>query len=169
METELEKILTSLFKVDMISYMKAHPEDYEEAIKLAISDKQPYSWRAAWLLWSCMEENDKRIRKHIKKIIESILSKQNGHQRELIKILMKMQLNDKQEGILFNTCLTLWEKISNKPSIRYTAFQFILKTAKKYPDLSDEISFLTQNHYLESLSPGAKNSITRMIKEYYKQ
>lgn len=153
----------------MISYMAAHPEYFEEAIKLAISNKQPYSWRAAWLLWSCTEENDKRIRKHINKINESIADKEDGHQRELIKILMKMKLNDKQEGILFNTCLTLWEKINSKPSIRYTAFQFILKTAKKYPDLSEEISFLTQNHYLDSLSPGAKCSITRMIKEFYKK
>jgi len=153
----------------MIAEMAEHPEYFGEAIKLAISDKQPYSWRAAWLLWSCMEENDSRIRKHIKEINESIEGKEDGHQRELIKILMKMHLNDKQEGILFNTCLTLWEKINSKPSIRYTAFQFILKTAKKYPELKDEISFLTQNHYLDSLSPGAKNSITRMLKEFYKK
>jgi hypothetical protein len=36
----------------LISYLSAHPEYFEEAITLAISDKQPYSWRAAWLLWS---------------------------------------------------------------------------------------------------------------------
>jgi hypothetical protein len=36
--------------------------------------------------------------------------------------------------------------------------------AKKHPDLSNEISFLTQTQYLESLSPGIKNAIERMIK-----
>ena len=36
----------------MIAYMETHPEAYEEAVQLAISDKQPYAWRAAWLLWS---------------------------------------------------------------------------------------------------------------------
>lgn len=168
METKLEKVLMSMFKTDMINYMAAHPEDFEEAIKLAVTDKQPYSWRAAWLLWSCMEENDRRVKRHIKRIIESIKGKEDGHQRELLKILMKMQLNDEQEGALFNTCLTLWEKINSRPSVRYTAFQFILQTAKKYPELSDEISFLTQNHYLESLSPGAKKSVSRMIKEHKK-
>lgn len=166
METALEKVLTSLFKTDMISYMASHPEDFEEAIKLAVSNKQPYSWRAAWLLWSCMEENDKRIKSHIKEIIESLKTKEDGHQRELLKILMRMKLNDEQEGFLFNFCLTLWEKTTNKPSMRYTAFQFILKMAKKYPDLSNEFTFLTQNHFLDSLSPGAKKSISRLIKEY---
>ena len=54
----LEHILTSSCEADMIFYIASHPEDFKEATKLAISNKQPYSWRAAWLLWSCMEEND---------------------------------------------------------------------------------------------------------------
>ncbi len=65
--------------------MENHPEYFNEAIELALVDKQPYSWRAAWLLWSCMEENDKRIRKYLKKIIDSLKSKDDGHQRELTK------------------------------------------------------------------------------------
>jgi len=39
METALEHFLTSSYKADMISYMDTHPEDFEEAIKLAISNK----------------------------------------------------------------------------------------------------------------------------------
>ena len=71
METELERVLISSYKDKMISFMDAHPEYFEEAIELAISDKQSYSWRAAWLLWSCMEENDSRIQGYIKKIIKT--------------------------------------------------------------------------------------------------
>lgn len=63
-ETKLEYILTNSYKAEMITYLKTHPEDFREAIKLAISDKQPYSWRASWLLWSCMDKNDLRIRKY---------------------------------------------------------------------------------------------------------
>ncbi len=166
METKLENILMSRHKEGMISFMNVHPEYFNEAIDLAISDKQPYSWRAAWLLWSCMEENDPRIRPYIKKIIKSITTKNDGHQRELIKILLQMKLTEKQEGILFNTCINLWEQIDKKPSVRFTAFQFVLKTAKRYPELSNEIKFLTQNHYLETLSPGIKRSVQRMMKEF---
>lgn len=60
-ETKLEHILTNSYKADMISYLKSHPEDFDEAIKLAIADKQPYSWRAAWLLWSCMKKMTKEF------------------------------------------------------------------------------------------------------------
>ncbi|MCA4900327.1 MAG: hypothetical protein ACK514_02495 [Bacteroidota bacterium] len=66
-ETKLEHLLTSSHKAEMIDYMESHPGDFTELIKLAIADKQPYSWRAAWLLWSCMDKNDKRVRKYLKK------------------------------------------------------------------------------------------------------
>lgn len=165
METALEQVLTSSYKDEMISFMDSHPEYYKEAIELAISNKQPYSWRAAWLLWSCMEENDKRIQGYIKNIINTITTKKDGHQRELLKILLQMELNEEQEGYLFNVCMTIWEKINKKPSVRFTAFKFIIKTAKKHPDLSNEIAFFTQNQYLDSLSPGIKRSLSVMIKE----
>jgi len=166
METALEQILTNAYKAGMISYMAAYPEDFEEAIKLAISEKQPYSWRAAWLLWSCMEENDKRIQEYIKNIISIISTKNDAHQRELLKILQQMEINEEYEGLLFNLCVTVWEKINKKPSVRFNAFKMIVKIAKNHPDLSHEIVLLTQNQYVDSLSPAAKKSISRMIKEF---
>jgi hypothetical protein len=165
METALEWILTNSFKADMISYLSAHPEDFEEAIKLAIADKQPYSWRAAWLLWSCMEKNDQRIQRFVKNIIETISDKNNDQQRELLIILQQMEINKELEGLLYNHCVTVWEKITYKPSFRYNAFKVIIKIAQKHPDLSREIIFLTQDQYMYSLSPVVKKSISEMIKE----
>jgi len=164
METALEYILTNSYKADMISYMAAHPEDFEEAVKLAIADKQPYSWRAAWLLWSCMEENDRRIQRHIKSIINAISTRNDDQQRDLFKILQQMELSEEYEGILFNICLTVWERINKKPSVRFNAFKIIVKIARKHPDLFHEIAFITQDQYMVSLSSAVKKSIFRMIK-----
>jgi len=165
METALEEKLICSYKEEMISFLKSHPEHFDEAIKLAISDNQPYSWRSAWLLWSCMEENDKRIQKHIKSIVESIKTKKDGHQRELLKILYRMEIKEKYEGVLFDICITIWEGIGKNPSVRITALKFTLKMANKHPELLEEIVLLTQDHYLESLSPGVKRSIERMMKD----
>jgi hypothetical protein len=82
----------------------------------------------------------------------------------LLKVLLKMELNEEFEGIIFNFCLETWEKINKQPSVRFTAFQFILKTAQNHPDLTKELIFLTQNQYLDTLSPGIKDSILRTMK-----
>jgi hypothetical protein len=147
----------------MISYLKAHPEDFNEAIKLAISDKQPYSWRAAWLLWSCMDNNDPRIKRYLKKIIDTLPTLSDSQQRELLLILQRMELNDDYTGKLFNICVNIWEKLGKQPSVRINAFKVIVKIAKKYPDLTDEIIYLTQFQYLDTLSKGVRRSVLKLI------
>jgi hypothetical protein len=165
LETELEHKLLSSYKHQIIAYMNSHPETFDEAIELALSDKQPYSWRAAYTLWSVIKENDKRIQKHIKRIFNAVKNKKDGHQRELLKILLRMDLDERYESKLFDICMSLWEQINNTPSVRYNAFKFILKIANKHPELKQEISFITQDHYLEPLSPGAKHSIKKLMNQ----
>jgi len=165
METTLEHILLNSYKADMIRYLKNHQEDYEEAIKLAISEKQPYSQRAAWLLWSCMDENDQRIKPHIEEIIDSLTTKSDNHKRELFIILQKLDIDEDYEGRLFDICVDVWCEINKKPSVRYNAFKLIVKIAKKHPDLSNEVSFLTQKQYMEHLSDTVKKSILKMMTE----
>ena len=168
METELDRILINSYKSDLISYLVSHPEEFNEVIQLAISDKQPYSWRAAWLLWSCMEKNDSRLQAHIKNIVNAIPTKNDNQQRELFLILQKMELDEEVEGFLFNICVSAWEKINKKPSVRINAFKLIVKIVKNHPGLSAELVFLTQNQYLSSLSPAARKSIYKMIKNLVK-
>lgn len=165
METPLEQTLMSFYKDGMIAFLDAHPGNYDEAIRLALSDKQPYAWRAAWLLHGCMAHNDTRIRPFIAQMIGVLPEKRDGHQRELLKILSKMEIPEDLEGLLFDHCVRLWEGIQKRPSIRYTAFCTMLKLMKKYPDLYQEVAYYAQSYYLESLSPGIRNSVMRMTKE----
>lgn len=164
METALEHILLKTYKTTMIRFMAEHPEAFEEAIQLAVIDKPSYSWRAAWLLWSCMEKNDQRVRPYVNTIIEILPLRKENLQRELFKILFNMDLNEDCEGRLFDRCLVVWEQIHKKPSVRLNAFQLIIKIARKYPELSNEIELLTQEQYTDSLSPGVKHSINRLQK-----
>ena len=165
METKLEYVLTHSHKDEMISFMNAHPEYFEEAVELAISNKQPYSWRAAWLLWSCITCNDLRVQKYIQKILDSFVTKTDGHQRELIKILLEMELNNEQQGCLFDICVSIWEQVDKKPSVRFTAFRYINKMSIQHPDLKNEIAVLTEERYLNTLSPTARKSINEMIRK----
>ncbi len=129
-ETKLEHLLTNSHKAELITYMESHPEDFTEAIKLAIADKQPYSWRASWLLWSCMEKNDKRVIKYLKKIIDILPQRKDNQQRELLMILQRMELNNEYEGQLFDCCTKIWEQINKNPSLRYNAFKTLVTISK---------------------------------------
>jgi len=161
--TPLEICLTHNYKDGIVVFLKAHPECWEEAIELAIANKQPYSWRAAWLLWSCIEKNDTRIQPRIQSLIDGLKDKKDGHQRELLKILIVMELSEEQETNLLDYCIRLWKDIQKTPSIRYTAFRFINKIVSKYPELRNEIKYYTVKKYIETLSPGIQKSINKLI------
>ena len=165
MKSTLESQLINFRKEEMVTFLKSHSEFFNTVIELAIKDERLLSWRAAWLLCNCMENNDTRIQKYINKIIKVLPEKEDGHQRELIKILLQMKLSETQEGNLFNVCMNLWEVIHKSPSVRITAFKFIYGMTEKYPELKSEIEFLTQDHFLETLSPGIKHSITIMLND----
>ena len=166
LEESLQNILTArLRKEEMTAFLEKHPEQLEQVINTALTDEQPQAWRAAWLLNHYMEENDECVKVYIKKIIKTIPTKQDGHQRELLKILNKMELSEKHDGLLFDVCMTIWETIHKSPSVRGTAFMFLLKIIKKYPELRNEIKHLTQSHYTDTLSPGIKHSFNRIVKE----
>lgn len=167
METSLEYILTHSYKTDMIAYLNSHPDEFEEAINLATGNKSPYSWRAASAIWGCLEVNDERIKKYISNIINALTGKEDGHQRELLKILQIVELNEEDESLLFDFCITIWESITKQPSVRFNAFRMIVKIINKHPELLNEFRFLTQERYLETLSPGAKHSINRIISSLY--
>ena len=165
METKLEHILVNSHKADLISYVGSHPENFGELIKLAISDKQRYSWRAAWLLWGCMSPNDRRIRKYIKRIIDILPAKKDSQQRELLIVLQRMELNENDEGCVYDICTNIWRKTSNNPSLRYNAFKLMVKISKKHPDLSKETNYLAKPLYIDSLSSTVRKSIFKMLED----
>ena len=76
-----------------------------------------------------------------------------------------MELTEKQEGILFDKSITIWEDINKSSSVRSIAFLILSNIVKKYPELLTEIKFLTQRHFIETLSPGIRYSVIRVIKE----
>lgn len=165
----MKEILETIFdnrqnKEELIATIHADPSQFLESIRIALSDKQPYAWRAAWILGHCVHKDDPRIRDHITGFITALHNKKDGHQRELLKILMKMDLNETQEGLLFDECMNIWESLGKSPSVRIAAFRILIKIADKYPDLHKEIMFLTESQYLEYLSPGIKRSVEKMWK-----
>ncbi len=165
MNTPLEEVLMKAGKDGAVAYLRENPEDLNEAICLALTDKQPYSWRAAWLLSNYIQINDDAIRKHTCKIISALPDKKGGHQRELMRILLQMELRGKSESILFDYCVSLREQINKSPSIRYTAFKHIRKTVQRHPALKKEISFLFRRQFLAPLTDGTRRVILKMLKE----
>jgi hypothetical protein len=76
-----------------------------------------------------------------------------------------MKVDEKYEGLLFDTCFGIWEQINKATSVRINALKLIVKIANKHPELKQEVSFLAQDYYTESFSPGARQSVKKIMNE----
>ncbi len=165
MESPLEHKLLNAYKKDLVGYINEHPEYFNELICLSFTRKQPYSWRAAWLLWSCMDGNDKKVRPYLEDIISNLPTLADEQKRDLFIVLYKMNLNKEQEGKLFNICMDVWEKIGKKPSVRFNAFKLMVRIAGKHPELQNEIGLLSNSPYTDNLSENVKRSLLKMVEK----
>ncbi|NSW45985.1 MAG: hypothetical protein HPY79_09255 [Bacteroidales bacterium] len=168
MSTNLEKVLSSSYKKQMVLYISSHPESFDELLALALNNNSKLSWRAAWMIHHFMHDNDVRLQKHIKKMITLLPDVNESSQREFLKIISRMNIYNKDEGILFNHCISIWEKINKSSSIRYHAIKTVMRIAHKYPELTNEIDFFLQDHYLETLSPAIRKILIREIHHFAK-
>ena len=121
------------------------------------------SWKASLLLVHCMAEKDKRLSKYSLEIIKLIKIKEDSQQRELLRIVEKLEIGEDIEGLLFDVCSDIWISIHKSSSVRIIAFRILVPIAIKYPELKREVFMMSENKYSESLSDGIKKSFDKLV------
>ena len=116
------------------------------------------SWIHAWQINHVKKKELIKIQKQADKIISAIDGKNDGHQRELLKVLLKLNLTDDQLSLLWDICLRIWLDIQKQSSVRISAYKILVNAAKKFKPLSDELVRLTEEKHITSLSNGIRNS-----------
>ena len=164
----LDIVLSKFFKKDVFNFMNQFPEEFESIVVLTITDEKPICWRAAWVVQTFMEQDDERVQPYVDAILQIIPQKEDGHQREFLKILAQMNLNDDRESILYDECVAIWESVRKKPGTRYFAFQQMVKMVEKYPELMQEIHAVTQPQHINTLSPGVRQGVVKLIQQLNK-
>jgi len=159
-----QQLVEGFNKPELVDFINENDENFVFAMNLALSVEQPYAWRSTWVLNHSVKNKDQRLTKYTEKILSNLHQLKDGHQREFLKLLEKTIIDDDNEGFLFDNCMTIWEDVDKIPSVRIVAFKIIINIAEKYPELINEIDFITQTHYVETLSPGIKNSLYRQKK-----
>lgn len=165
MNKALHELLKHSSKEELETYIQSHPPAFNQVLKLALDPDSPVSWRAAWMVSTCMRERDPRVTKYSREFIARLRKTADGQQRELLNILAKLDIQEDEEGLLFDECVRIWEQTSRIASVRYAAFRILFNMAQKYPDLMHELTLLTESDYTDSLSPAIRKGVLKMMQE----
>ena len=161
--SHLKKLLPCTPKHQLLAYLKQEPVDLKKLYSLALSEQQPYAWRAAWLLSACLQKNDPGLSYFLEAIVKQLPVKTDGHNRELLHIIKRFEWKESWIAILFDKCHLLWCTTASISSLRCNAFSILFDIVQIYPELKTELILLCEEHYLLELSPAIKKSILKKI------
>lgn len=164
--TLLQMYRSRLDKQQVMEYISKDPELLKQSMAIALGDMQPESRRACWVVSGVMQADDERFTPYIDQAIEAVSNRPDGHARELLKWLDRTKLTEDQEGLLFDTCLTIWRAVHRQPSVRVVALTHVFKIVKKYPGLTSELDLVMASEYLEALSPGIRRTVEKAWKDW---
>lgn len=150
-------------KEDLLKELQVRTELHPHIVELATQHSRPKSWRYAWLTYHLLPPGDPSIRASLRKLIEILAHCPEGQQRETLRILEREEIPEEYSGLLFNHTCQIWESLSKRPGVRIFAFRVMMKVARQYPELAQELKAFDQEHYTESLSPGIYQSFKKLV------
>lgn len=163
MKKEFQEILMHSHKEKIIAYMDARPRTIRQAVSLMLGQDEAVAWRAAWVLWSVIKMNDRRMQPFIADMIRLLPQASDSLQREILKILMKMRIPEEMQGILFDTCIHIWVNKPGRIGTRCNALRMMCSIGLRHPDLNREIKSYITPYYLERITPSTKEIIKRLV------
>ncbi len=75
-----------------------------------------------------------------------------------------MQLHEKNEDI-FDVGMNIWEDVKT-PAVRYYYRFFIIEMIKKYPEIKNELDYLTADYYTKTISPAIKRIFEKELAKF---
>jgi hypothetical protein len=116
------------------------PKLFKELLDIVASGEVTPAMKAAWVLGKASELNRALPSKHVARIIELLgQAKISGVQRELIKTLFKLNLQEEEESRILDLCFHFLNHSESDVAVRHHALKILLALTKKYPDLRQEL------------------------------
>ena len=82
-------------------------EHVETLLRMALHEKDPLAWRAAWLLDGSDEKKPGIADRHIPRIVKALPGLQSrGTIRSLLRMLTRYRIPEKEQGILIDLCFS---------------------------------------------------------------
>ena len=132
--------------------------------EIALSDHPQLNWRAAWIMSNMETAIVQETFPSAQELIERLATKsKDGYRREILKVLVHIELNEDEEGALYDAALKMWEDLTLAPAARLYALRAMIRISKLYPALNQEILAYYDDHYLQGVSPGIAQQMRQIF------
>jgi len=166
---DIRSLLTTLpSRVEKEIYIRKVGEsegNFDTLLELVFHDKDPISWRAAWILDGSDERYPGMAGPSIPVIIEQLPDLEStGALRSLLRMLCRYEIPEEQQGILIDLCFSYMVSELYPVAVKVHAMQLIYNHVLIYPELAEELKTIIEDQTVNN-SVGFKSRGRRIIRE----
>ena len=141
---------------------------FETLLDLTLFDKDPLSWRAAWILDGSDEQHPGLASPYLSKIIQNLPQLESkGALRSLLRLLCRFEIQEEDQGLLIDLCFGYLVSEFYPVAVKVHAMQIVYNHALIYPELKEELITVIEdqvdNNTVGFLSRGRR--IIRQLKK----
>jgi hypothetical protein len=115
-------------------------ERFQSLLELALCDKDPVAWRAAWIADGSDEQHPGLASGSISRIVRRLSEIDSaGTLRSLLRMLSRYDIGEKDQGMLIDLCFGYMVSGLYPVAVKVHAMQIIYNHVLIYPELKDEL------------------------------
>jgi hypothetical protein len=141
---------------------------FDTLLQLALHEKDPLAWRAAWVLDGSDEKKPGLARKHVSGIVKTLPEvKSIGTLRSLLRLLTRHAIPEEEQGLLIDLCFSYLVSELYPVAVKVHAMQVIYNHVLLYPELKNELITVIEDQAMNN-SIGFKARGNMLIKQMEK-
>ncbi|PID92410.1 MAG: hypothetical protein CSA96_03450 [Bacteroidetes bacterium] len=163
----LQKFPSGTEKNDLTKRILEEPACRQSLLRLALRDKDPLAWRAAWI-FDAADEQEAFARGFIPEIVQALPGlKSSGSMRCLLRMLSRYEIPEDEQGILLDICFSSLVSEAAPIAVKAHAMQIIYQHSLLYPELGRELKTILEDQ-MENNTAGYKSRARRILKQLKK-
>jgi hypothetical protein len=137
---------------------------FDEIVELMLNEKASLSMRAAWVVEGACLKYPSLIFPHLDKVIESLQGDNHpGMQRNITKILSRIEIPEKWHGFLVDLCFKWISDPECTVAVKVYSMQILENMVKIYPELKSELRDVIEDQFNKN-SAGFKSRGGKILK-----
>jgi hypothetical protein len=168
---ELIDMISSWQNLDLLSrHITDHPEYLGLLVEVALDDSKPEYWRAAWMVDKINVRDQELIKPYLPALFKALKKTRNlSKMRHFLKIITFHQIPVKQQGFLFDFCMTAYTSQSIPVAVRAHALQILYQIAQDEPGLKPELAQIVEHELSLGQSAGIRARGKKILSLLYRE
>ncbi len=167
---EFLNIDSSRLNADLVvDKFEEDPDIFTTILEVMYQDSYPLSMRASRVIWLIAKKYPDFIKSHLPGMIDRLSDfRVDGVRRNILSILVELDLPDIDPGRLFDLCYTWFASEKEPVAVRGNAITILYKISVKEPALKQELIELFEAQLpcdSRGIEARIKNSLNKLYKE----